>query len=124
MWHGGRMTQDAPLPRGINHIGLTVPDLDAATLLRDGLGARVAYDGLTLDDDPREGEETERQLGLPTGARIRRQRMVVAGHGPSLELFEIDAPHQQAAGLADHGLNHLSFYTDDSEAEVWTPPAR
>lgn len=104
----------AALPRGINHLGVTVPDLDAATrLLVDGLGAKIAYDGLTLDDDPREGAEVERQLGLPPGARILRQRMFVIGEGPGLEVFEIDAPHAPAAGLADYGLNHVSFFTDD-----------
>lgn len=103
------------LPRGCNHIGLTVPDLDAATVfLRDAFDAKVAYDGLTPDDPPREGEETEQQLGLPKGAKITRQRMVQIGFGPSIEMFQIDADHQQAAAkLSDIGLNHLSVFVDD-----------
>lgn len=112
-------TQRKPLPRGINHIGITVPDLDAATtFLKEGLGAKVAYDGLTTDDEPRCGAETEQQLGLPSGAKIRRQRMIVAGTGASLEMFEIDGPHQPAAGLVDYGLNHLSFYVDDIQGSL------
>lgn len=103
-----------PTPRGIQHIGVTVPDLDAATdFFKNGLGAKVAYDGLTLDDDPRQGPEVEPQLGLPSGAKILKQRMVVIGEGPGLEVFEIDAPHQSASGLADYGLNHISLYCDD-----------
>ena len=46
--------------RGINHLGVTVPDLEEATrFLREGLGAKVAYDGLTGQDEPRQGEEVE-----------------------------------------------------------------
>lgn len=107
------------LPRGINHIGITVPDLDEATrFLKEGLGAKVAYDGLTTDDAPRCGAETERQLGLPSGAKIRKQRMIVAGTGPSLEVFEIEGQQRPAIGLADFGLNHVSFYVDDLEASL------
>lgn len=109
---------DASTIRGINHLGITVPDLEEATeFLRAGLGGRVAYDGLSPEDEPRQGAEVERQLGLPEGARILRQRMIVIGTGPGLEVFEIDAPHQEAAGLADYGLNHVSFYTDDIEGD-------
>lgn len=108
-----------PLPRGIQHIGVTVPDLDAATtFLRDGLGAQVAYDGLTLEDEPRRGPEVERQLGLPAGAAIHRQRMFVIGEGPGLEVFEISGEQRPAVGLADFGLNHISFSVDDIEGSL------
>mgnify|MGYP001038240714 CR=1 FL=1 len=112
------MTQstDRPQPRGIQHLGMTVPDLDAATrFLKEGLGAQVSYDGLSADDDPRQGEEVERQLGLPPGAAIRRQRFVVIGEGPGLEMFEISGEQREAAGLADFGLNHIALYCDDLE---------
>lgn len=113
------MNQQRPAVRGMNHVGITVPDIDAATqFLINGLGARVAYDGLTEADEPRGGAETERQLGLPPGATIHRQRMVVVGTGPSLELFQIDGPQRPAAGLADVGLNHIAFYTDDIEGSL------
>lgn len=115
-------TADAfgPLPRGINHLGLTVPDLDIATdFLRSAFDARFAYDGLTLSDEPREGDVTERQLGLPRGARILRQRMMQIGYGPSIEMFEIDSPAQrEPAGLADYGWNHACVYVDDIEGSL------
>ena len=103
------------LPRGINHIGLTVTDLDQASqFLAHGLGAAWCYDGLTRDDAPREGPEVERQLGLPVGARIVRQRLMRIGSGPNIELFEIQTPQRHGPlGLADVGWNHLSFYCDD-----------
>lgn len=112
------MTSSA-VPRGIQHIGVTVPDLDAATqFFVDGLGAKVAYDGLTSQEPPREGAEVEHQLGLPEGAAIHRQRMIVIGEGPGLEVFEISGPQREAAGLADIGLNHIAFYCDDIEGSL------
>lgn len=102
------------LPRGIQHIGVTVPDLDEATrFFVEGLGAQVAYDGLTTQDEPCEGAEVERQLGLPRGAAIHKQRMFVIGEGPGLEVFEISGEQRPASGLADLGLNHISLYCDD-----------
>ena len=113
------MTTNSPLPRGIQHIGVTVPGLEAATrFFVEGLGAKVAYDGLSPDDEPRQGDEVERQLGLPRGAAIHRQRMFVIGEGPGLEVFEISGEQRPAAGLADFGLNHISFYCDDIEGSL------
>lgn len=108
------------LPRGIHHLGVTVPDIDAATaFLEAALGARWCYDGLTRQDAPRSGAQVEHQLGLPKGARIVRQRMVRIGNGPGLELFEIQIPTRQpAAGLHDLGLNHMAVYCDDMDAAV------
>ncbi|MEJ5914968.1 EthD family reductase [Pseudokineococcus sp. 1T1Z-3] len=112
--------EDRSLPRGINHVGLTVPDLEAATtFLASAFGAKVAYDGLTAQEPPREGAETERQLGLPSGARIRAQRMLQIGTGPSLEMFEVETPERQdAAGLADLGWQHVALFVDDLEATL------
>lgn len=74
-------------------MGLTVPDIDSATeFLRAAFDAKLAYDGLGPGDPPREGEETEQQLGLPSGAAITRQRMVQIGTGPSIEMFQVEGP--------------------------------
>ncbi len=106
------------LPWGVNHVGLTVPDLDEATaFLRAAFGARVAYDGLTRGDEPRRGPEVERQLGLPEGAAIRAQRMLQIGTGPGLEMLEVDTDVRQgAAGLADLGWGHVALLVDDIDA--------
>lgn len=64
--------------KGINHIGLTVLDIEEAiTFLKETFNAKIAYDALTYNDQPREGEEVERMLGLSKGAKIVRQRMIV-----------------------------------------------
>ncbi|WP_213014785.1 VOC family protein [Acinetobacter rathckeae] len=106
------------LPRGINHIGVTVPDLELATVFfQQALGAKWAYDGLTSDDEPRQGIIVEKQLNLPQGAKIIKQRVFRLGNGPNLEVFEIKAPTQRPPlKLNDFGINHLSLYCDDIEA--------
>ncbi|MFD1330383.1 VOC family protein [Methylopila musalis] len=111
------MARDAygPLPRGVNHIGLTVDDLDTASdFLAKGLGAQWCYDGLTREDEPREGAEVERQLGLSKGARVVRQRLMRIGQGPNIEIFEVEtADPARPLGLEDRGWNHISVYCDD-----------
>ncbi|PZO79522.1 MAG: glyoxalase [Mesorhizobium amorphae] len=115
-----RKDQYGVLPRGINHIGLTVPDLDVASrFLEKGLGARWCYDGLTRDDPPREGAEVERQLGLPKGARIVRQRLMRIGNGANLEIFEVETASPAAPpALSDRGWNHISVFCDDIESAL------
>jgi catechol 2,3-dioxygenase-like lactoylglutathione lyase family enzyme len=109
-----------PLPRGINHIGLTVDDIELASrFLSEGLGAEFCYDGLTREDAPREGAEIERQLGLPRGARILRQRLMRIGNGPNIEIFEVQSEDpRHPLELADRGWNHISVYCDDIEGSL------
>lgn len=58
---------------GINHLGLTVPDIDEATeYFKSAFGAKIAYDGLTNADEPRAGQVVEQQLGLPKEGKIIR----------------------------------------------------
>jgi catechol 2,3-dioxygenase-like lactoylglutathione lyase family enzyme len=107
-------------PRGINHIGLTVDDLDfASDFLAKGLGAKWCYDGLTRADEPRKGPEIECQLGLSKGSQIVRQRLMRIGNGPNIEIFEIETSDPaMPLGLEDRGWNHISVYCDDIEAAL------
>lgn len=44
--------------KGINHIGLTVLDIEeATTFLKEAFGAKIAYDALTYEDEPREAQK-------------------------------------------------------------------
>ena len=53
--------------RGINHIGLTVPDIETATaFFKEGLNGKIAYDSQRKTDEPR-GETVEHILGLEKG---------------------------------------------------------
>ena len=104
------------ITRGINHIGLTVPDIEVATeFFKQGLDGKVAYDNQTQNDSPREGEFVEEVLGLEKGAKIIKKNDGF-GNGPNIELFEFkDASQQQAVSLQDIGFTHLSFYVDHFE---------
>jgi len=103
--------------KGINHIGLTVLDIEeATTFLKEAFDAKIAYDALTYNDQPREGEEVERMLGLSKGAKIVRQRMIVIGEGANIEMFEIESSNQkEPLKLEDLGFNHISLMVDHIE---------
>ncbi|UDI77127.1 VOC family protein [Staphylococcus taiwanensis] len=100
--------------RGINHIGLTVPDMEEATaFFKNGLNGKIAYDSQKKSDDPRGGNEVERVLGLEKGAVIIHKRMMVFGNGPNIEMFEFrDAQQGKAQSLQDIGFTHISFYIE------------
>lgn len=106
-----------PITRGINHIGLTVPNIEeATTFFKEALDGLIAYDSQTYVDEPRAGEFVEHVLGIEKGAKIIKKRMMVFGNGPNIEMFEfVDANQQSAVTLQDVGWTHLSFYVDDFE---------
>ena len=108
----------APDVRGIDHVGITVPDVDAASdFLSRAFGARTLYDVLPADADPMEGAEVERQLGIPAGARIEHMRIMRIGASANIEMFRIaNADQADAAGLVDYGLQHIALYVDDMDA--------
>lgn len=107
----------APGVRGIDHVGMTVPDMDAASdFLARAFGARTLYDVLPADADPMQGDEVEHQLGLPSGARIEHMRLMRIGASANIEMFRIaNADQADAAGLADYGLQHIALYVDDMD---------
>lgn len=81
--------------RGIDHVGVTVPDLDAATeFFARAFGAEVLYDTLPRSDGPKGGWGTERRLGVPQGTAEVAVRMLRLPNGPGIELFEFNGPRQ------------------------------
>lgn len=49
------------ISRGINHIGLTVPDIEEATeFFKKGLDGKIAYDSQRKDEKPRGGKDVEK----------------------------------------------------------------
>ncbi|NSC24711.1 glyoxalase [Streptomyces albus subsp. chlorinus] len=103
---------------GIDHVGVTVPDIEAATeFFRRALGAETLYDTLPRAVGPRGGEETARRLGVPSGTAQVAMRMLRLPHGPGLELFEFRGPRQREAAVpSDLGWQHLACYTEDLPA--------
>jgi catechol 2,3-dioxygenase-like lactoylglutathione lyase family enzyme len=104
--------------RGGDHVGITVPDLEAATrFLVDVLGAERFYDlgPFAADDD-----WMTVHLGVRADARVERLRFFRLGLGLNLEVFEYTAPDQRTEPPlnSDVGGHHLALYVDDIDAAV------
>ena len=107
--------------RGIEHIGITVPDLDEATeFLVAALGAVPLYDmhgasGDVVDEEA--DRKSQRQLGTRPGTRWLGSRMLRLGEGPSIELFVYaDDEQRPPVGASDLGIQHFAVYVDDIDA--------
>jgi catechol 2,3-dioxygenase-like lactoylglutathione lyase family enzyme len=98
--------------RAIEHIGITVPDLEQATeFFTRAFGAEKIYDML---DEPLAGPQVEAGLGIPSGAVIQSIRMMRLGEGPNLELFVYSGVAQRDPVVpSDYGLQHFCVYVDD-----------
>jgi len=104
--------------RAIDHIGITVPDLEAASrFLETAFGATAVYDNVIPSDPPQQGEETENVLGLARGSAIVHMRMMRIGDGACIELFEMKVLGQRKQDIipSDIGLQHFAVYTEDLE---------
>lgn len=96
--------------RGVEHVGLTVPDLDAAgRFLMDVLGAKLVFDGGTIADDAT-------MVGV-LGARpgdTTRYRFYRLGTGLNFEVFEYATADDPGRHPGNHqrGGHHLALYVD------------
>ena len=102
--------------RGTEHIGLTVPDLDAAVdFFCRVIGCTHVFDGGRFADPA----FMPRQLAVDAAASFR-YGFVRCGQGPNLELFEYSAPDQAETPPrnSDIGGHHLAFYVDDIDAAL------
>lgn len=101
--------------RAIEHIGITVPDLEqATTFFADAFGAEKIYD---MIDAPLSGPGIESGLGVPPGTAIEAIRMLRLGNGPNLELFVYSGTKQREPALpSDFGIQHFCVYVDDIDA--------
>lgn len=107
-------------PRGIDHIGITVPDMDdAIDFLEKAFDATIIYQLVGPKDPPRKGKHVEETLALPKGAEITRQVLMRLGTGPSIELFQFSNINQQPAHmLQDFGLQHFTIFVDDMTKSI------
>lgn len=107
--------------RGIDHIGLTVPNIEEAEeFLIPAFGAEFIYETLNRSMPPFEGPAVERLANGPAGMKVSRIRMYKLGTGPTLELFEYDNVDQQRPALrgCDIGWQHIALYVDDIDAAL------
>jgi len=108
-----------PLPgmRGVNHIGLTVPDIDAAeTFFTEVLGCQRATAFGPFRDDA--GTFMQDLLDVDPRAVINEIRLLRCGFGSNIELFDYDAPDQAEVRPrnSDIGGHHIAIYVDDIAA--------
>jgi catechol 2,3-dioxygenase-like lactoylglutathione lyase family enzyme len=103
------------LPRGIEHIGITVPDIDAAErFLHHVFGAQRLYSLVTKDQPDMGDAATRSQNGLADGTAMRALRMLRIGNGPNVELFELTGYRRDdAAVINDVGMTHFGLYCDE-----------
>lgn len=110
---------DGPF-RGIDHVGITVPDIEAATtFLTDVFDAQVIYESFSADQPPQGSAEMDRDLNLASGTQLVAARLIRLGIGPDIELFQLKVDDQRpAARPSDFGLQHLAVYVDDMEEAI------
>lgn len=106
-----------PGMRGVDHIGLTVPDLaQAETFFADVLGCEKAMAFGPFRDD--EGTFMADALNVDPRAVINQISLMRCGFGSNIELFSYDAPDQRTveARNSDIGGHHIALYVDDIAA--------
>lgn len=99
----------------IDHVGVTVPDIDAATAFFEAaFDAVVLYDMRCRAEAPNRTPEAHGYLGIPPTMAQGAMRMLALPEGPGLELFEYLGPDQHGAvHPSDIGWQHLAVYADD-----------
>ena len=110
------MERNLGLPglRGVEHIGFTVPDIEAATrFFVDVIGCEYVYSLGPFEDA--EGDWMVRHLNVPARSRVRELRFFRCGFGPNFEIFEYDGDDRNMVPPrnCDVGGHHLAFYVDD-----------
>jgi catechol 2,3-dioxygenase-like lactoylglutathione lyase family enzyme len=110
--------EDTVLPRlcGVDHIGITVPDIEQATaFFVDVLGCELLYERKPPGDNA-----PQDRLGVPPGSRIRAVRFLRCANGASIELFEFYSPEQREEfpKPSDVGIQHVALYVEDLDAAV------
>lgn len=111
-----------PIPAlyGMEHVGFTVPDIDAACRWFERiLGAETLYTAAT---NFRHDEDDWMQVHLRVSPRavIKEFRYMRVGNGTNFEVFEYSAPHQSLTPPknSDIGGHHFAFYVEDMDAAI------
>lgn len=104
--------------RGMDHVGITVPDLDEAEqFFVEVLGAVPVY---RLGPKRADDDWMSVQLGVHPRTQITEIRFYRLGHGTNIEVFAYDAADGQAPPPrnSDIGGHHLAIYVDDMDAAI------
>ncbi len=108
-----------PMPgiRGVNHIGITVPDMaQAEAFFTDVLACQKATAFGPFRDDT--GSFMQDLLDVDPRAVVEQITLMRCGFGSHIELFKYTAPDQKTvtARNSDIGGHHIAFYVDDIDA--------
>ena len=112
------MNRSIPGIRGIEHVGLTVPDLASATeFFETLLAAEIIYN---LGPMQAADNWMAVNLGVDGDAVISGICMLRIGQGPMLELleYESDSADQHPPSNDATGGHHLAFHVDDIDVAV------
>ena len=110
---------------GMDHVGLTVPDIDeAVSWFREVMGCSAPLTFGPFSDPA--GTFMQDLLGVHPRAVIEQITMIRCGRSASIELFEYDAPDQSTTlpKNSDWAGHHVAFYVDDIDAADRSKPAR
>jgi glyoxylase I family protein len=104
--------------RRLDHVGITVPDLDQAhDFFTRVLGCRYLY---RLGPYQDHGDWMSRHLGVDDRAVMRELRFYRLGSQAVFEVFHYQAPGQRLdpPGNSDIGGHHVALYVDDLDEAV------
>jgi catechol 2,3-dioxygenase-like lactoylglutathione lyase family enzyme len=109
-----------PMPglRRLDHVGFTVPDLDAAhDFLVDVLGCEYLY---SLGPFRSEGDWMAAHLDVHPRAEVTENRFFRCGDQAVFEVFSYTSPDQRDAipRNSDIGGHHVALYVDDLDAAI------
>lgn len=112
-------TASAEVPglRGIDHIGLTVPNLkEAVDFFVNVIGCEKFFSNTA---GPFGNDWMKENLNVDPKASLANYR-VRCGNGANLELFEYHSPDQRSVEPknSDYGGHHIAFYVDNIDAAV------
>ncbi|HEX5118041.1 MAG TPA: VOC family protein [Pseudonocardiaceae bacterium] len=102
----------------VDHIGITVPDLEAASeFLMDVLGCEYMY---SLGPYEHDDDWMSEHLNVHPRAVMRQLHFFRCGGQAIFEVFHYEAPEQDATPPrnSDVGGHHVAFYVDDLDAAV------
>ncbi|MEW1776939.1 VOC family protein [Streptomyces sp. NPDC086777] len=116
------MTQDhgrgLPGLAGVEHVGFTVPDLEAATrFFTEVIGCELVY---TLGPFRSDDTWMTDHLNVHPRAVMQRLAFFRCANGPNFEVFQYESPDQHPVPPrnSDVGGHHLAFYVEDLDVAV------
>jgi catechol 2,3-dioxygenase-like lactoylglutathione lyase family enzyme len=119
MASGGGTPKGPPGLVGVDHVGITVPDIDEAVAwFEDVMGCSAPLTFGPFSDPT--GTFMQDLLGVHPRAVIEQITMIRCGRSANVELFEYDAPDQRRTfpKNSDWAGHHIAFYVKDIDAAV------